>query len=184
MGSIQTPAPGAAGAQKEASATLNTDIQMLVSQRFIDSYPRFYRLAYRYLGREADAQDAVQEAAYKAISRCRSLRSPEWIDTWLYRIVINESLSILRKNSRQSDGDDILEQIPTQDQYQDLDLRAAIARLDTLDQTIITLRFFEELKLDQIAAITRQPLSKVKSRLYRAMKKLRLSLTEEETQNE
>ena len=58
MGSIQTPAPGAAGAQKEASATLNTDIQMLVSQRFIDSYPRFYRLAYRYLGREADAQDA------------------------------------------------------------------------------------------------------------------------------
>lgn len=104
MGSIQTPAPGAAGAQKEASATLNTDIQMLVSQRFIDSYPRFYRLAYRYLGREADAQDAVQEAAYKAISRCRSLRSPEWIDTWLYRIVINESLSILRKNSRQSDG--------------------------------------------------------------------------------
>lgn len=163
---------------------MKTDIQTLVSQRFIHNYPRFYRLAYHYLGQEADAQDAVQEAAYKAILKCRSLRSPEWIDTWLYRIVINESLSILRKKRRQTDGNTVLEQIPVQDQYQDLDLREAIAQLDTLDQTIITLRFFEELKLDQIAAITRQPLSKVKSRLYRAMKKLKLSLTEEEASHE
>ena len=35
--------------------------QDAAGQRFIDSYPRFSRLAYRYLGREADAQDAVQE---------------------------------------------------------------------------------------------------------------------------
>lgn len=163
---------------------MKADIQTLVSQRFVENYPRFYRLAYRYLGQEADAQDAVQEAAYKAILKCRSLRSPEWIDTWLYRIVINESLSILRKRSRQTDGDAVLDQIPAREQFQDLDLQEAIARLDTLDQTIITLRFFEELKLDQIAAITRQPLSKVKSRLYRAMKKLKLSLTEEEASHE
>lgn len=161
---------------------MKTDIQTLVSQHFIDNYARFYRLAYRYLGQEADAQDAVQEAAYKAILKCRSLRSPERIDTWLYRIVINESLSILRKNCRQTDGDAVLDQLPTRDSYQDLDLREAIARLDTLDQTIINLRFFEELKLNQIASITRQPLSKVKSRLYRAMKKLKLSLTEEGSQ--
>ena len=102
---------------------MKADIQTLVSQRFVENYPRFYRLAYRYLGQEADAQDAVQEAAYKAILKCRSLRSPEWIDTWLYRIVINESLSILRKRSRQTDGDAVLDQLPAREQFQDLDLQ-------------------------------------------------------------
>lgn len=163
---------------------MKTDIQTLVSQRIIDGYPRYYRLAYRYLGQEADAQDAVQEAAYKAILKCRSLRNPDFIDTWIYRIVINEALAILRKKRHQADSEAVLELVQTQDQYQDLDLREAIARLDQLDQTIITLRFFEELKLEQIAAIMEQPLSKIKSRLYRAMKKLKLSLTEEEASNE
>lgn len=159
---------------------MKANLQALVEQRIIDDYPKYYRLAYRYLHQEADAQDAVQEAAYKAILNCRTLRNPAYMDTWLYRIVVNEALSILRRNSRQTDGETTLEQLPTEDTYEDLDLRAAIAQLDELDQTIIDLRFFEELKLDQIAAVTGQPLSKIKSRLYRAMKKLKLALTEEE----
>ena len=137
---------------------MKQDMQALVEQRFIENYPKYYRLAYRYLNREADAQDAVQEAAYKAILKCRTLR----------------------RNSRRTEDETALALLPTEDRYEDLDLRAAIARLDELDQTIINLRFFEELKLEQIAAVTEQPLSKVKSRLYRAIKKLRLTLTEEE----
>ena len=159
---------------------MKQDIQALVEQRVIENYPKYYRLAYRYLNREADAQDAVQEAAYKAILKCRTLRNPAYLDTWLYRIVVNESLTILRRNSRQAEDESVLAALPVEDTYQDLDLRTAIARLDELDQTIINLRFFEELKLEQIAAVTEQPLSKVKSRLYRAIKKLRLTLTEED----
>ena len=159
---------------------MKQDMQALVEQRFIENYPKYYRLAYRYLNREADAQDAVQEAAYKAILKCRTLRSPAHVDTWLYRIVVNEALTILRRNSRRTEDETALALLPTEDRYEDLDLRAAIARLDELDQTIINLRFFEELKLEQIAAVTEEPLSKVKSRLYRAIKKLRLTLTEEE----
>lgn len=159
---------------------MKSEIQTQVERHVIDAYPKLYRLAYRYLGQEADAQDAVQEAAYKAILKCRSLRGPEYIDTWLYRIVINESLSILRRNSRTAEGETALERLSVEDTYEDTDLRRAIARLDELDQTIINLRFFEELKLEQIASVTRHSLSKVKSRLYRAMKKLKLSLTEEE----
>ena len=159
---------------------MKSEIQTQVERHIIDGYPKFYRLAYRYLGREADAQDAVQEAAYRAILKCRSLRSPEHIDTWLYRIVVNESLSILRRNSRGTEHEAALERLSAEDTYEDIDLRDAIARLEEPDRTIINLRFFEELKLEQIAAVTGYSLSKVKSRLYRAMKKLKLSLTEEE----
>ncbi len=47
-----------------------------------------------------------------------------------------------------------------------------------MDRTIIILRFFEDLKLEQIAEVTEENLNTVKSRLYRALKKLRLLLGE------
>lgn len=63
---------------------------------------------------------------------------------------------------------------------QDIDLYHAIDALETLDRTILTLRYFEELKLEQIAQITQQNLNTVKTRLYRTLKKLRLTFLSNE----
>ena len=54
----------------------------------------------------------------------------------------------------------------------------AVGRLAPELKTVVILRFFEDLKLDEIARITKTNLSTVKSRLYKALKLLRVSIEE------
>lgn len=60
----------------------------------------FYRLALRYLGNAADAEDAVQDALLLAIKKLDHFRGDAQISSWLTRIVINVSLMKLRRRSR------------------------------------------------------------------------------------
>ena len=169
---------------KEEAMTMKPNIQRLVEQRLIDQYQRYYRLAFSYVRNEADALDAVQEGACKAISSCGKLRETRYLDTWLYRIMVNEAVSVLRRRSRQGGEDETeaaLALVSVQDQYEETDLFQALDTLEVLDRTIVTLRYFEDLKLSEIAEVVQQPLSTVKSRLYRAMDKLRTILAEEGT---
>ena len=154
--------------------------QLLIEQRLVQNYQRYYRLAFSYVRNEQDALDAVQEGAYKAILNSGKLRKAECLDTWLYRIMVNEALTILRKRDKEDSEETALATLTVQDRYEDTDLLRALDQLEPLDRTIVTLRYFEELKLNQIAEITQQPLSTVKSRLYRAMEKLRKNMAEEE----
>ncbi len=73
-----------------------------------------------------------------------------------------------------------LEEIPVEqgkeDSYYDFDLHRAVDKLLPKEKAIIELRFFEDKKLEDIAAILGENVSTVKSRLYRSLKKLRLEL--------
>ena len=62
------------------------------------------------------------------------------------------------------------------DKYEEYDLKQAMDRLDPADKSVVVLKYFEELKLDEIAEITNENVNTVKSRLYRALKKLRVQL--------
>ena len=67
-----------------------------------------------------------------------------------------------------------------EDVYQDFDTLEALEILDEREKTIVVLRFFEDLKLDDIARILNENTSTVKTVLYRSLKKLRVRLTEGE----
>jgi len=157
---------------------MTQDKTELVAQQLTVDYKKLYRLAYSYVHDENDALDIVQESAYKAIKHSSSLKNIQYTSTWLYRIVINESIHFLRKHKSQTiplyelDGE-------TQDSYSDLDLHQALTQLDPMDKTVIVLRFFEGLPLNQIAQVLDENLNTIKSRLYRSLKKLKLSLAEE-----
>lgn len=152
--------------------------EAVIAQQLIADYKKLYKLAYSYVHNENDALDIVQESAYKAIKNSRSLKNTQYAGTWIYRIVINESISFLRKHKQQTvplyeiDGE-------AEDIYTDLDLRQALEQLEPLDKTVIVLRFFEGLQLNQIAQMLDENLNTVKSRLYRSLKKLKLSLADE-----
>ena len=68
---------------------------------------------------------------------------------------------------------------PARDPGERLDLYDAIERLDWKEQTVVRLRFFEDMKLEEIARVTNTNLNTVKSRLYKSLRRLR-ELTEEE----
>ena len=147
-------------------------------QILTENYERYYRLAYSYMRNEDDALDVVQESAYRAIRDCRKVRNKDYLSTWIYRIVVNTALDMLRRKKKENITEELPE-IPVEDQYQDLELRTVLNQLDYKSRTIILLRYFEDLKLEDIADIVGDNLNTVKARLYRSLKKLRLNLEAE-----
>lgn len=61
----------------------------------------------------------------------------------------------------------------------DMDLQDAIDQLPPTYKTLIILRFFEDLKIDEIAEITGLNVNTTKTRLYRALKILRIEVGED-----
>lgn len=154
-----------------------------VEQLLLENYDRYYRLAFSYVHNADDASDIVQNGAYKAIRNSSSLKNQEYAATWLYRIMLNETYDFFRQ--RRTISIEALEESgepepASTDPYQDFDLRAALDALGLEDKLVVELRYFEDMKLEEIAEILNENLSTVKSRLYRSLKKLRVRLSERE----
>ncbi len=156
----------------------------LIEQIILEKYNQYYRLAYSYVHNDADAADIVQNGAYKAIRSSHTLKQPEYAQTWVYRIMLNECFQCLKQSEflsyeevREDDGDQLGY---AQDNYSDLDLERALNALPGKDKAVVILRYFEDKKLEEIADILDENLSTIKSRLYRSMEKLRGILSDEE----
>lgn len=147
----------------------------VISEILTTEYAMFYRIAFSYVRSEADALDIVQESAYKAIYHANKLKQSEYAKTWICRIVINEAVSFLRKRKKEQ-AEPMLADIPVKETEDMTDLRKALEKLPAEEKTVIILRFFEDMKLEEIALVCKESVSTVKSRLYRTLKKLKLDL--------
>lgn len=138
-----------------------------------------YRLAYTYVKNQEDALDIVQDAIQKALSASGSLKDTKFIKSWFYRIVVNTSLDFLRKHKKMTIIDDVTMEALTpgnEDIYANIDLEKALDELPTMYRSVITLRYFEDLKIDEIAEVLKENTSTIKTRLYQALKLLRIKL--------
>lgn len=76
-----------------------------------------------------------------------------------------------------------LDELPTEqgqeDHYENIDLKRALDQMNPQDKAVIELRYFEDMKIEDIAKVLDENVNTVKSRLYRGLKKLRLELTDE-----
>ena len=156
--------------------------QERVESIILEKYNQYYRLAYSYVHNEADAGDIVQNGAYKALRGCDSLKQPEYAETWVYRIMLNEIFSFLKRPKVLSydalcEEQDVIGEV-REDNYVNVDLQRALDGLPQKDKAILILKYFEDKKLEEIADILDENLSTVKSRLYRSMKKLREMLSD------
>lgn len=150
--------------------------QKQVEEQILASYEAMYRLAYTYVKNPDEAMDVVQESAYKAIAASPTLKDGTAMKSWLFRITVNTALDFLRKRSKETVTDTLPEQ-GQEDVYRDLDTLKALDVLEEKERTVIVLRFFEDLKLQEIAAVTGDNLNSVKTILYRSLKKLKIQLT-------
>lgn len=141
---------------------------------------KYYRVAFTYVKNKEDALDIVHDAIVKALQKINQLHNTEYLETWFYRILINESISFIRKNKNVTYLDELPEsQIPIaedSDREQYITLYAAIDHLSPKLKTVVILRFFEDMKFDEIAEITSTKLSTVKARLYKALKLLKIDI--------
>ena len=133
---------------------------------------RLYRTAYLYLGSEADALEAVDEAVYQALRALRKLRQPEFFETWLTRILINECKTLLRKRKRQLPTADLPNLAAPPPDEQAMALRTALFALPEKYRVPLVLNLLEGYTLREIAAMLSLPVGTVKTRIARAKQKL------------
>ena len=147
--------------------------EALVHECLVKNYEKYYRMAYSYVFCEQDAMDIVQEGAYRAILKSDLLKQPEYVDTWICKIVINEALRFLKKNKLAFVDMESLPEQGKEDHVEDIDLQRALDKLDEQERAIVVCRYFEEEKLENIGKTMNLNVNTVKSRLYRAMDKLK-----------
>ena len=138
---------------------------------------KLYRTAMVYLGSEALALDAVDEAVYKALCSHRKLRQTEYFDTWITRILINECHNELRRQKRFYP----LEELPetAAEKFDALPLKEALRRLPKDLKDVVILRFFTGCTVAETAETLNIPAGTVATRQRKALQLLRLELEEE-----
>ena len=157
---------------------MRSGVEMETERVLLENYDKYYRLAYSYMKSEQDALDVVQESAYKAIRDCGQVKEQRYIGTWLYRIVVNTALDALRRRGREVALEEWQEN-SWQPSYAGLELWEILDRLDEKERTVVVLRYFHDLKLEDIAGILGENVNTVKARLYRTLKKMRMELEPE-----
>lgn len=148
-----------------------------ITQQFLEEYEKFYRLAYSYVKNEDDAMDIVQESVCKALTAKRTLHTEQYLQAWCYRIVINTAIDVLRKKKKESIGVEeylLSEKGQNDRNYENVEVMELLAKLKEKDRVVLILRYFEDMKLEDIAQVTGEKVSTIKSRLYRALKQLKI----------
>jgi RNA polymerase sigma-70 factor (ECF subfamily) len=152
---------------------------------------RIYRYLLRLVRQPADAEDLFQQTWIRVAEKIRSFDTSRNFDAWLFALARNLALDHLRRRRPSS-----LEESPRGDSPED----TMVSRLSSADpgpfeqllareragrlavaleilplnyREVLTLRFEEEMKIEEIAQVLATPVATVKSRLYRSLAQLR-----------
>lgn len=159
------------------------DVHQLFIACITDHKEDFYRLAYSYVKNQEDALDIVQESIKKALTSMDKIKDPKAMKSWFYKIVVRTAIDLVRKQKKISLADDETINFLSngkEDTYKDIDLYKALDELPIQYKTVIILRFFEDLKLEEIAETLDENVNTIKTRLYKGLKMLHITITEED----
>lgn len=151
---------------------------------------KIFALCFGMLSREEEAKDATQETFISAYKSLANFRGEAKVSSWLHRIAVNQCLTYQRR--RKTRAESYLEDEPneanfaapkrfsparTAEQNERLKLvRQAVNALPADLKEVIVMKEFEELTFQQISESLDLPLSTVKSRVYTALKQLKMKL--------
>jgi RNA polymerase sigma-70 factor (ECF subfamily) len=159
---------------------------------FIDKYKDMaYSIAFRIINNSEDAEEIVQDSFVKAFKSLKKFRYDSKFSTWFYRIVVNNSLSKVKR--RKVDCENVnLDKVPeiaiadiettynhlTQaDQQKYINL--ALNQLNMEDSLLLTLYYLNENTLEEISEITEIKNENLKMKIHRARQKMYILLEKE-----
>ncbi|WP_339320832.1 sigma-70 family RNA polymerase sigma factor [Paenibacillus sp. FSL W8-0194] len=161
---------------------LNRKMEKLLTRCIKEHKENVYRLAYSYVKNKEDALDIVQDSIYKAMTHIDGLKDPEAVKSWFYRIVVNTALDFLRRNKkvRTMDHETIEMHVSgAEDDYTNFDLTRTLEELPEKYRSVIVLRYFEDMKIEEVAAVLGENVNTVKTRLYQALRVMRIKMDDE-----
>lgn len=153
---------------------------------------KIFALCFGMLGKEDDARDAAQETFISAYKNIAKFRGDAKVSSWLHRIAVNQCLTAKRKEKRRSE--DFIDEENNEDEKVFLApanlspvnsteqrerarlVRNAVVALPVDLRQVVVMKEFEDMTFQEISETLELPLSTVKSRLYTALKHLKMRL--------
>ena len=141
-----------------------------------------YNAAFWVLHKAEDANDVTQVVFLKVAERLDEYDPRYKFFSWIYRIAVNESLNLLRRNKREESLDDEVDLPAAADADPERQassaqisrrIRSALMKMTPNDRMVLTLRHFSECTYDEIGQILDIDQKTVKSRLFEARQRLR-----------
>ena len=150
----------------------------------IQNQQKFYRLAFSFVKEQEAALDVVQEAVANGLASFDKLRQVEYMKTWFYRIVVNAAIQSLRKNGRYVTDEEVIAMVAQEEKgignEEKWDLYNAVMKLSEKYRMVIILRYFEDLKIQEVAHILKIPENTAKTRVRTALASLSKWIKEDE----
>lgn len=139
-----------------------------------------YKVAYTYVKDKEVALDILQEASFKAWLNIHTLKDEEKFKPWITKILVNTAINYIRKESKVIYIDDENPIISSENIVskkaisleEKLDLYKAIDLLKPKYKTVIILKYFDDMKIEDISYVLDVPINTVKSHLKRAKESL------------
>ena len=135
---------------------------------------KLVKIAYKYTLNDAMVEDALSETFYQAYKNRKKCKNPEYFDTWLIQILINNCLKEIKKQSKHME---LIIDIEDK-KIEDIPLKTLVYSLDEPERTILIMYFFEKATFKEISEILHIPQSTIKTRYYNILEKLKIELTE------
>ena len=154
---------------------------------------RLYRFLLRMVREPATAEDLFQQTWVRVMEKIASYDARHRFDGWLFAVARNLAIDHLRRkpgfslDTAEDDGEAPVDRLqgPGADPLEKVlemergaMVAAAMEELPAIHREVLTLRFEEDMKLEEIAQVAGIPLSTVKSRLHRALESLRVRVEE------
>jgi RNA polymerase sigma-70 factor, ECF subfamily len=180
------------GLESELTRLRSGDVEAVAA--LMERYQhRLYRYLLRLVRQPATAEDLFQQTWLRVMERIGSYNPQYSFEGWLFAMAHNLAIDFLRRYRPESlddplpsgdsrveiiegSGPGALEQLLSQERASGL--ADSVAQLPVVFREVLTLRFEEEMRLEEIAAVLALPLGTVKTRLHRALKHLRQDLEE------
>ncbi|SHH64188.1 RNA polymerase sigma-70 factor, ECF subfamily [Anaerosphaera aminiphila DSM 21120] len=141
---------------------------------------KLYRIAFSYMKNEADSLDVVQDTLLKALLKFDLLEDYTYFDTWVIRILINTCKDHLRKKREYISYEDEIEVESIETEKEEtMDLINLLDKLPADERELLYCRYFEDLRVREIAEKLSLKEGTVKSKLSRILSKLRKKVKEE-----
>ena len=177
----------------DETRTAADDLDRALVQRFlggdreaacalVDRYQRpLYNVALRMLGNVQDAEDVTQTVFGNAFDALKGFDPKYRFFSWIYRMTVNESLNALKRRKRlvsledpgtiPARGDATDDAVEADDR-----VRKALMGLTPDDRAVVVLKHFVSFSYEEIADVLGVPVKTVKSRLFTARERLKLTL--------
>jgi len=142
-----------------------------------------YKIAYTYVKDKDIALDIIQETTYKAWLNISTLNKDDGFKSWISKILVNTAINNIKKESKlvfiENRNNDIPYEASGISLEEKLDLYRAVDLLKPKYRMVIILRYFDDMKIEDISYVLDIPVNTVKSQLKRAIDQLNNILKEE-----